>query len=72
MGLVKAVAAFFRGKQTTESQLFTYLRASRISIESSGDLPVHCDGEVFSRRGSSFDIEILPQAIALIHSKEKC
>lgn len=69
MGLVKAVAAFFRGKQTTESQLFTYLRASRISIESSGDLPVHCDGEVFTAAGRVFTLRVLPGALSLIQPR---
>ncbi len=71
--ILKAAISFIRGSHVSDKADFDYLNAKRVHIEVEGDgIEAHCDGEVFSRRGSSFDISILPQAIALIHGEEKC
>ena len=71
--IIKAVLSFLKGAQVTDKKTFSYVNAKSVSIEVlNGTMEAHCDGEVFSRAGSSFDLEILPSALKLIHDKEKC
>lgn len=70
--LIIAVLEFFRGAHIKDKDRFTYLRAWRVRISS--DTPsviAHSDGELFTKNGRSFFVEILPGALKLIYGKEK-
>jgi YegS/Rv2252/BmrU family lipid kinase len=41
-------------------------RTARITVASSGQLPVHADGEIFEGQGSTLEIEIIPRALTVI------
>ena len=71
--IMKAVLEFLRGTHVAESDTFVYRNARKVLIESKDAvIEAHCDGEVFSRVGSRFELTIIPAALKLIHGKEKC
>ena len=71
--IMKAVLEFLRGSHVAESDTFVYRNARKVLIESKDAvIEAHCDGEVFSRAGSRFELTIIPSALKLIHGKEKC
>ena len=71
--ILKAALAFLRGSHVSDSDDFAYMNARHVLIESAeGNMEAHCDGEVFSRAGSRFELTIQPSALELIHGKEKC
>ena len=70
--LMIAVLEFFRGAHIKDKERFTYLKARKIRIESEEPSVVaHSDGEVFTKAGCSFQVEILPHALKLIYGQEK-
>ena len=71
--ILRAALAFLRGSHVSDSDDFAYMNARHVLIESAeGNMEAHCDGEVFSRAGSRFELTIQPSALELIHGKEKC
>ena len=71
--IIRAAISFIRGDHVSDKTDFEYTNARKVRIEVDGDgMEAHCDGEVFTHKGTSFDIEILPQAVDLIHGEEKC
>ena len=72
-GIMKAVLSFLKGSHVSDTSMFAYRKAKKVSIESDdAAIEAHCDGEVFSRAGSRFELILLPSALKLIHGKEKC
>lgn len=70
--LIIAVLEFFRGAHIKDKERFTYMNARQVRIESDEPAVIaHSDGEVFTKRGKSFSVEILPGALKLIYGKEK-
>ena len=70
--LMIAVLEFFRGAHIKDKERFTYLKARKIRIASDEPSVVaHSDGEVFTKAGCSFQVEILPHALKLIYGQEK-
>lgn len=70
--LIIAVLEFFRGSHIKDRERFSYMNAKRIRIASEEPLVfAHSDGEVFTKRGTDFFVEILPGALKLIYGKEK-
>ncbi len=66
-GLIKLVLDFLRGAHVRDKRNFTYVRASKVSIVSSEkDVQAHVDGEIFTKEGTQFSLELLPGAIDLI------
>ena len=70
--ILRAAFSFLRGSHVSDSSDFFYGKARKVRIEVSEGIEAHCDGEVYSRSGSRFDLEIIPGAVRLIHGKEKC
>ena len=65
--IIRAVIAFFRGSQVSDTELFPYVKAREVIIEASSDcIESHRDGEVMSHSGRSFHIELLPSALHLV------
>ncbi|MBO8470021.1 MAG: diacylglycerol kinase family lipid kinase [Spirochaetes bacterium] len=68
--LIKAVIAFFRGSQVSDTNLFTYMNATKVEIASEEPVvQAHCDGEVFTKNGTLFSISLLPGALGLVRGK---
>ena len=71
--VLRVVISFLRGSQVSDKDDFAYIRARHVAIDCpEGNVEAHCDGEVFSRAGSHFELSLLPKALELIHGKEKC
>ena len=68
--LIKAVIAFFRGSQVSDTNLFTYMNATKVEIASEEPVvQAHCDGEAFTKNGTLFSISLLPGALGLVRGK---
>ena len=66
-GILRAVIAFFRGAQLSDKELFSYIRAREVTIDSARpEVQAHCDGECFTESGTSFRLSILPRALSLV------
>ncbi len=44
----------------------TLLRAERLTVEASGPVPVHVDGEIYDETETRFEIEVVPKALTVI------
>lgn len=67
LSLIALVIKFLGGKIASDKKSFTYINAERITIEAeSAEVPAHSDGEVFTKAGQRFELEIVPKAIALL------
>lgn len=65
--LLSLVIKFLGGKVATDKEFFTYINVKKVSIVADSPVvPAHSDGEVFTKRGDKFDLEIVPSAINLI------
>lgn len=70
--LLLAVLSFLRGAHANDPKRFTYMNARRVEIVSDKpEMAVHSDGELFTKAGKRFSIEILPAALKLIYGQEK-
>lgn len=66
-GIVNMVMRFLLGAQTRDRKNFTYMNASKVIIQGDcNNLPVHLDGEVYSKTARCVTVEILPSAIELL------
>lgn len=67
LGIISMVCRFFMGAQTKDKENFTYLNVSKIEIEGDqANIPVHLDGEVYSKNVRKATIEIRSSAIELL------
>ncbi len=65
--LIALVLKFLTGKIATDRKSFTYMNVEKVSIKAESPVvPAHSDGEVFTKAGDSFDLEVVAGAIALI------
>ena len=64
--LIALVIKFLSGKVSTDKKAFTYMNAKKVELEADSlVVPAHSDGEVFTKAGDKFSLEIVPGAIAL-------
>lgn len=65
-GLLKMVFKFLKGDHVKDKLGFSYINANEVRILSENDMPVHLDGEVFSKQARMAELRILPGAINLL------
>ena len=67
LSLIGLVVKFLGGKVGKDKKTFTYMNVEKVTIEADEKvLPAHSDGEVFTKAGDSFSLEVVPGAIALL------
>lgn len=65
--LIKLVYEFLQGKHVRDSSSFAYLNAKSVEIEcEKPELPVHLDGELYSKNAQKVSLKILPGVINLL------
>ncbi len=67
LGILVMIPRFMKGTQASQPQIKTG-RAARIHVLAlEGSLPTHADGETICTAGKELTIEIIPQALTILH-----
>ncbi len=67
LALLSLVFSFLRGAQVKDKKNFSYYQVKEVEIESEkADLPVHLDGEVYSKKAKRVTVKVIPGAIKLL------
>lgn len=70
--LLKAVMKFFSGKHVSDKESFEYLNVKKIELEAKEKVvQAHIDGEILTKSGKKFSLEVIPDAIGLISEKSE-
>jgi len=65
--LIDMVIKFLKGNHVKDGKGFSYLNATDVRIiDQKAEMPIHLDGEVFSKSAKTAHIKILPGAITLL------